>query len=145
MNKNITTVACINGGLGIGRVARDDYAAVDGVESIAVGFRERVLRRKGGHSDIRVFVDHSRTDLMNINFARVAVIARLPCLSGDAFLDVGLPRRYDVIGHRLDPLRAIDLERYLSTHHPWRKNEIGIADGMIRVQMGRKRYGQVRG
>ena len=66
-------------------------AAVGGVESIAIGFRESVFGGKGGHSDIGVFVDHSRIDFMNVNCVGIAIIARLPRFRSDALVDVGLP------------------------------------------------------
>ena len=54
-------------------------------------------------------------------------------------VDVHLPGLEHVLGHRLDPLRAIDRERLVPAHDPGREDEIGIADGVVRMHVGQKR------
>src|SRR5918994_5816584 len=40
-----------------------------------------------------------------------------------------------MLGHRLDALWPVDLERLRSTHHPRSEDEIRIADGVVRMHM----------
>src|SRR5712671_4360077 len=144
MNENVTAMACIDRGLGRLGVARNYNAAVGCIKAVAISFWECVFRGESGHGHIGVFIDHSRTYLMNVNFVRVPVIARLPCFRSYAFFDVVLPCRQNVIGHCLESFRTVDLERHFSSHNPRSQDEIGIADGVIRMQVSQKRNREVR-
>jgi hypothetical protein len=59
-----------------------------------------------------------------------------------AGLDVLPVSEKDVLGHRLDPLGAVDFQRDFASDHPRRQNEIGVTHRVIRVQVRHKDHTQ---
>jgi hypothetical protein len=53
-----------------------------------------------------------------------------------AGLDVHAVGLEQVLGHRLETFRPVDLQRHPSSDGPGREDQIGISHGVIRVQMG---------
>ena len=78
---------------------------------------------------------------MRTNFVAVRLLWHaqdllVPPPNGDVF-PVGLE---DVVGHVLEPFRAVDLERLASTDRPGGENQIGITNGVIRMEVSEERY-----
>src|SRR5215471_10271920 len=143
VNQNVTAIAGLNRLLGRTGVARDDDAAVRGVESVSVALHG-VFRGEGGDCDVCVSVDDSGLDFMGIYLPALGVSA-LVSLRICTCLNVNPIRLQDVLGHGLKSGRTVHFEGCAPTGSPSGKNEIRIASRVIGVEVGHKSYLQVRG
>src|ERR1700704_1364961 len=93
-------------------------------------------RRKCRDRDVSVLVDVAWHDLVRVDLAAGRIV---PMEAVTAHVDVDLPGLEDVLRHRLDSFRTINGERIVSSHDPGCEDEIGIADGVVRVHVCEKR------
>jgi hypothetical protein len=88
------------------------------------------------HRDVPVLIHDARADLVDVGLvSAVVVLGEIPLHAFGADSDVLLPRLEDVVRHGLDAARPVDLHRTGSTDDPRRENEVGVSDGVIRMQM----------
>src|ERR1700737_1435139 len=50
-----------------------------------------------------------------------------------------------MVGHRFQAVRAVQLQRVLSSDHPRREDQIGVADGVVGMQMREERGLEILG
>ena len=140
VDQHVAAMARIDRRLRRIRVAGDHDAAIGRVEAIAVALH-RVLGRKRGDRDVRVLVDDAGGDLVRVHLVAVGERPLVAVRIG-ARLDVDPVGLEQVLGHRLDALGAVHLERHLPADRPGREDQVGVADGVIGMQMRHERDAQ---
>src|SRR5262245_28074686 len=98
--------------------------------------------RKGRHGNVFIFINHTRRYFVRDDRRTQRKSLLIAIGSGSGF-DILVVGSKDMLRHRLDTLRTIHFEWHSAPDDPRREDEIWIADGMVRVQMGRKRHPQV--
>ena len=91
-----------------------------------------MLHRKRSNRNVLVAIHHSRPDLMHVDFvSRSVSLLQSPPPNPHIFR----PSFLDVRSHILQPMRTISLQRLRPPQHPRRKNQVRIAQRVIRMQM----------
>src|ERR1700704_4499940 len=134
MNKNVASLAvCQDVALRAGITGYDD-GPVGSIKPKTEGLSQlSVMCVKGFHCHVLVSVDNARIDLMNIHFVSGGIGVLQPLSS---VLNVDLIRLQEMIGHLLRSGRTVNLQRLVSPHDPWRKDDVGKSDCVISVQVG---------
>src|SRR5712671_1827843 len=136
VNKDIATATVLDNCFGWRGVARYHDLPVGGFETIAKrALHFAMTHWKCRNGDIAIFVDDAGPDLVRIDTTPIrfeSLWAMYP------IGDVQFPRFGDVLGHRLEPRRAIDIEWLAPAHDPRGKDQVGITCRMIRMQMRQK-------
>ena len=124
------------------RVARDDDAAIRCVEAIAVALHG-MLRCEGRHRDVRVLVDDTCGDLVGVRSVAIREPPLVAVLVGTR-LDVDAICREQMLRHVLETLGTVDFQRHAASDGPGRKDQVGVADGVIGVKMRHEYDAQAR-
>ncbi len=141
MDQHVAAAARIDGRLRRIRIAGDHDAAIGRIEAIAVALH-CVLGRKCRHRDLRILVNDARPDVVRVHATALRKVV-LVTVGVGARLDVDAVRGEQMLRHRLHALRAVDLEREFAADRPRGKDEIRVANRVIRMQMRRERDAQL--
>src|SRR5260370_9441267 len=114
-------------------IARYHNLPIASLELISIGlFPYPMLHRKRSHRNVFVAIPHSRPERMHVDFVSRSV--RL-LQSAPPNPHILFPSLLDVRSHILQPMRTISLQRLRPPQHPRRKNQVRIAQRVIRMQM----------
>src|SRR5215207_5314525 len=113
VNENVASVAGIDRCLGGSGVTCDDDASVGRVEAIAVALHG-VPGRECCYGYVRILVDHASSYFVRVDPRPLGKVALISVWIRTGF-DVLVVGEKNVLGHRLDPFRAVDFERDFSS------------------------------
>jgi hypothetical protein len=133
MQQHIAPIASLDHFVGRRSIARNHNLPITSLKRISISvFPYSVPHRKRSHGNVFVAIHHSRPDLMHVDSVSRSV--RL-LQSPPPNPHILCPSLLDVRSHILQPMRTISLQRFRPPKHPRRKNQVRIAQRVIRMQM----------
>src|SRR5262249_49626360 len=146
VNQDVAAVARTDHAWGRARISRDDDRAIRSCEPIAKRLRHlAVPDGERVHRHILVLIHDAWADLVDIDLVPAIVVLReVPLHPFRANFDVVFPRLEKVVGHRSEAARSVDLYGPGPPDAPRCEDEIGIPDGVIRMEMRYERRFELR-